>query len=371
MLTALVSLDKLKDPYSGLGQFSLDLGRALVAAKAPDLDLIYLLPGSRRGLLEQGAVRLADTSPFKKESLRRLVRPLVPPPLRRLAAVDVWHAPHQDAKYLPFDPRVPVVLTIHDLNFLREREPREIAGRVRALQHKVDRASVVTTVSAFSAGEIERHLDLRNKTVRVIPNGLPAPASSPSRPAGWPEGGGPFLFAIGHVVPRKNLAVLVPFMKRLPDIRLVIAGRNTGSYSRRMVSLAQDEGVANRIVTLGPVTADERQWLYQHCDAVVVPSLTEGFGLPVIEGMREGKPVFMSRATSLPEVGGPLGFYWDSYEPDHMAEVFTQGMQAFQQDRSYGDKLRAHAARFSWAAAAKAYIELYLEIGNRKLETVY
>ena len=368
MPTALVSLDKLKDPYSGLGQFSLDLGRALVAANAPDLDLIYLLPRSRRGLLEQGAVRLADTSPFKKESLRRLVRPLVPPPLRRLAAVDVWHAPHQDAKYLPFDPRVPVILTIHDLNFLREREPRELAGYVRSLQRKVDRATVVTTGSAFAAGEIERHLDLEGKPLHTIPHGLPAPASLPSRPAGMPEG--PFLFAIGHVVPRKNFAVLVPFMKRLTDAHLVIAGRNTGSYARRMVSLAQDEGVADRIVTLGTVTADERQWLYQHCDAVVVPSLMEGFGLPVIEGMREGKPVFMSRATSLPEVGGPLGFYWDSYEPDHMAEVFTQGMQAVQQDRSYGDKLRAHAARFSWAAAAKAYIELYLEIGNRKLETV-
>jgi glycosyltransferase involved in cell wall biosynthesis len=228
---------------------------------------------------------------------------------------------------------------------------------------------VVTTASAFSAEEIERHLDLRNKTMQVIPHGLSALASLPSRPAGVPEGGGPFLFAIGHVVPRKNLAVLVPFLKRLPDISLVIAGRNTGSYARRMVSLAQEEGVANRIVMLGPVTADERQWLYQHCDAVVMPSLTEGFGLPVIEGMREGKPVFMSRATSLPEVGGPLGFYWDSYEPAHMAEVFTQGMQAVQQDRSYGDKLRAHAARFSWAAAAKAYIELYLDIGNRKLET--
>ncbi len=305
---------------------------------------------------------MVDVHPFRKETLRRIVRPMVPVGIRGYRAVDVWHAPHQDAKYLPFDSRVPVVLTIHDLNFLREREPREVAGQLRSLQHKVDRAAVVTTVSAFSAGEIERHLDLRNKPVQVIPNGLSAPASLPSRPAGVPEG--PFLFSIGHVVPRKNLAVLVPFMKRLPDISLVIAGRNTGSYARRMVSLAQKEGVANRMVTLGTVTADERQWLYQHCDAVVMPSLTEGFGLPVIEGMREGKPVFMSRATSLPEVGGPLGFYWDSYEPEHMADLFVMGMDAVRRDEYYGDKLRAHAARFSWAVAAKAYLELYAAIGN-------
>ena len=362
MPTVLVSLDKLKDPHSGLGQFSLDLGRSLIEASAPGFDLAFLVPRRHREPFRAAGVSLVDVHPFRKETLRRIVRPMVPAGIRGYRAVDVWHAPHQDAKYLPFDSRVPVVLTIHDLNFLREREPREVAGHVRSLQHKVDRAAVVTTVSAFSAGEIERHLDLRNKPVQVIPNGLSAPASLPSRPAGVPEG--PFLFSIGHVVPRKNLAVLVPFMKRLPDISLVIAGRNTGSYARRMVSLAQKEGVANRMVTLGTVTADERQWLYQHCDAVVMPSLTEGFGLPVIEGMREGKPVFMSRATSLPEVGGPLGFYWDSYEPEHMADVFTRGMAAVRRDESYGDKLRAHAARFSWAVAAKAYLELYAAIGN-------
>ena len=305
---------------------------------------------------------MVDVHPFRKETLRRIIRPIVPATIRGYRAVDVWHAPHQDAKYLPFDSRVPVVLTIHDLNFLRESEPREFAGHVGSLQRKVDRAAVVTTVSAFSAGEIKRHLDLRNKTVQVIPNGLSTPASSTIRPAGMPDG--PFLLAIGHVVPRKNLAVMVPFMKLLPDIRLVIAGRNTGSYARRIVSMAREEGLADQILTLGAVTVDERQWLYQHCDAVVMPSLTEGFGLPVIEGMREGKPVFMSRATSLPEVGGTLGFYWDSYEPQHMADVFTRGMAAVRGDESYGDKLRDHAARFSWAVAAKAYLELYAAIGN-------
>lgn len=366
MPKVVVSLDKLKDPNSGLGQFSLDLGRALIEADTPGLDLTFLLPRRRRDTFGSSGVSLVDVHPLKKESVRALVRPLVPTSLRAYRAADVWHAPHQDAKYLPFDPRVPVILTIHDLNYLRERTPEEIPAKTRELQRKVDRAAAVTTVSVFSAGEIADHLALDGKPLHVIPNGLPAAQPAPVRPAGVPDGN--FLFAIGHVVARKNMAVLLPLLK-LSDYRLVIAGRNAGAYARNLAASVREKGLANRVFLLGEVTAEERQWLYQHCTALVMPSLTEGFGLPVIEAMREGKPVFMSRATSLPEVGGSLGFFWDSYQPDHMAEVLESGMEVVRRDRSYGNKLRAHAARFNWAAAVEAYIGLYREVGGQGLET--
>lgn len=357
MPCVLVSLDKLKDPHSGLGQFSADLGLALAQAGAPDISLTYLVPRSRRNVLDGAGVPLVDVTPFGKESVRRLIRPFLPGTVRRRGAPDLWHAAHQDAKYLPMDPTIPVVLTVHDLNMLRERKPAVFLRKLDALQRKVDRAVAVSTVSRFSAGEIAEHLDLAGKPLRVIHNGLAMVVPEPARPQWLPDGD--FMFTIGHVVARKNVSVLVPLMSRLPGHRLVVAGRNTGSYAAEVAAAMEREGLGDRVIMSGEVTGPERRWLYQNCTALLFPSITEGFGLPVLEAMREGKPVFMSRTTSLPEVGGELGFYWDSFDPDHMAGVVESGLAVAQSDPRFADRLREHAAGFSWEKAALGYLELY------------
>ena len=100
----------------------------------------------------------------------------------------------------------------------------------------------------------------------------------------------------------------------------------------------------------------------RNCDAFLFPSLTEGFGLPVIEAMQFGKPVFLFKATSLPEVGGTLAFYWSSFDPDAMAAVFHAGMAAFASDPNYPLESIAHARRFSWDKAASEYLAFYREI---------
>ena len=91
------------------------------------------------------------------------------------------------------------------------------------------------------------------------------------------------------------------------------------------------------------------------------PSKAEGFGLPVIEAMMRGRPVFMSDRTSLPEIGGPLGFYWHSFDPDSMAGVFREGMQLVNDDDDFERKLKGYAEQFSWQRAAAKYMTLYHE----------
>jgi glycosyltransferase involved in cell wall biosynthesis len=360
MPSVLVSLDKLKEPYSGLGQFSHDLGRALLRCADPDVEFSYLVPGNRRDLFQGDGVRLVDVRPYKKETIARLIRPAAT--LLGLAGdgSDLWHVPHQDAKYLPMDPRVPVLLTIHDLNYLRTRSPAKAASKTRRLQRKVDRATVLATDSEYSARDIRDHLDVGDKPLHVVYLGVPERAADATPPSPSPEV--PFLFAIGLVCPAKNFHVLVEFMARVPEFRLMIAGGVHDPYADQLRDRIRASGLEERIRLLGPVTDEERQWLYRHCEAVLVPSLTEGFGLPVVEAMQEGKPVFMSRVTSLPEVGGSLGFYWDDYGPDHMAEVFRDGMSVVRDDASYSGRLEAHAAQFRWSETARRYIEIYKEM---------
>ena len=90
------------------------------------------------------------------------------------------------------------------------------------------------------------------------------------------------------------------------------------------------------------------------------PSIAEGFGLPVIEAMHFGKPVFLSKFTSLPEVGGNVAYYFDNFNAAHMQSVFAKGMQDFE-NRKPQKEIMEQAAKFSWDKAAIQYLELYAE----------
>jgi glycogen synthase len=78
--------------------------------------------------------------------------------------------------------------------------------------------------------------------------------------------------------------------------------------------------------------------------------------------MSLGRPVFLSHATSLPEVAGPLGFYWYDFSPDHMLDVFQRGQDVARRDAAFGDKLRAHAGQFTWERSAQRYLDLYRRV---------
>ena len=76
--------------------------------------------------------------------------------------------------------------------------------------------------------------------------------------------------------------------------------------------------------------------------------------------MHFGKPVFLSKFTSLPEVGGNVAYYFDNFEPEHMQEVFKKGMDDFAQNNRAKEAI-AQAEKFSWEIAANQYLNLYQE----------
>jgi glycosyltransferase involved in cell wall biosynthesis len=282
-------------------------------------------------------------------------------PRQRSRKVDLWHVTNQHSKFAPPDAQTPVLLTIHDLSSLQESDGPRAARQLSKLQAKVDRAAAVTTISQFVAGEIRAHLNLRGKPLKVIYHGGPSSVQQTARrPAYLPQG--PFLFAIGEIVPRKNFHVLLHMMQRVPGRTLVIAGDPKHPYARQIADQVRELGLAQRVFMPGMISENECRWLYQHCEAFVFPSKNEGFGLPVIEAMSHGRPVFLSHSTSLPEVGGPLAFYWQQYDPDYMAAVFQDGMAVYYGDPDYPHRLRQHAAQFTWQRAARAYVETYRDL---------
>jgi len=114
------------------------------------------------------------------------------------------------------------------------------------------------------------------------------------------------------------------------SIELIVAGKlDEPDYICNMKKQADAIGVGERLKILGPVSEADKAWYYQNCMAFSLPSLAEGFGAPVVEAMKFGKPVFLSARTSLLEIGKDVAFYFNSFEPSHMNEVFSNGIKEY------------------------------------------
>ena len=360
-----LDLEKLRHRNCGLGRFALHLTEGLVARTGRPVDFVlFARPETVPRLAAEMPV--IPVRPWRKAAFTSLCGPLLRPFLRP-PDYAVWHVTNQTSKYLPLDPDVPVVLTIHDLNYLHDARhrgrPAAVIRKLARVQRHVDRAAVIVTDSQWVANDVRTELRLGSKPLIVVPPGLAVPAPASAQPPAFAPRG-PFFYALGNALAHKNFHVLPDVLRFFPDHVLVIAGKIDTPYGE---SLARDValgGLTDRVIFPGQVSDGDRQWLYEHCDVFLLPSLTEGFGFPVLEAMHGGRPVCMSRRTSLPELGGDLGFYWDTYDPEHMQAVIRAALAAAA-DPAFGDRLRHRAASFSWQHTVDGYLSIYTDLIGR------
>jgi len=271
----------------------------------------------------------------------------------------VWHAPFQTGRMLPERASsVNVVLTIHDLNHLHEGKPlKEQKESLKRTQALIDRSQVVVCISEFCKSDVLANLYIGNKPVHVIHNGTHDLQSPELTPASY-KPKRPFLFAIGYVNRKKNFHTLLHLVER-NDVELIVAGRlDEPDYVQAMKEDARKRGLEERVHIIGPITDGEKAWYMKHCNAYVHPSLAEGFGATVTEAMTFGKPLFLSHLTSLPEIAGDVAFYFKNFEPDHMHQVFLEGMHYYSLN-GLAQRIQAKAKVYDWREKASQYLELY------------
>jgi hypothetical protein len=180
MFKVLIDLEHTRDLNCPVGRFCFHLGQSLLAADDPQIEPRFLLSDNPPADLSPARASM-PTSHWRREFVQKFVRPLVASSASR-AEFDLWHATHQNTEYLPLRPSIPLVLTIHDLSFLRTKErARSIFWRLGKLQKKVDRATIITTVSQGAADDIREHLDLRSKQIVIIPPASPITWSAAAR----------------------------------------------------------------------------------------------------------------------------------------------------------------------------------------------
>lgn len=338
----LLDCSKLKHPNTGLHTFTYHLAASLVASperRGESVGGFY--SGASCHFLPEGfpAMRMLYLHRF------RLAVP---------AGVGVWHAIHQLTPYLPATGQKKVI-TVHDLNFLYEKRQKHLKSSLARLQKNIDRVDYIVAISEFARRDLLAHVDTHGKPVEVIYPGYPAYRGPIERPAGYPER--PFLFTVGTVLEKKNFHVL-PCLLKGNDLELLIAG-NYSPYADRIRKEAQKWGVADRVRILGPVSEADKQAYLQGCTAFVFPSIAEGFGAPVAEAMAYGKPLFLSRRTSVPEVGGELAVYFNhDFDPEEMQREFAAGMEYYAKN-DLAEALIKRAALFSWDQAGMRYWKIY------------
>jgi glycosyltransferase involved in cell wall biosynthesis len=163
---------------------------------------------------------------------------------------------------------------------------------------------------------------------------------------------------MGYVNRKKNYHVLLSLVQNT-EIELVIAGRlDESDYVNDIEKEAERLGVSDRVHLTGPVPEGEKAWYLQNCTGFAHPSLAEGFGMPVVEAMQFGKPMFLSNMTSLPEIGGEVAFYFSSFEPDHMREVLNRGLEKYSQN-GLAEKIKKRSQLFNWQEKSLEYLAVY------------
>lgn len=352
MKRIILDCDLMKHPHTGLYRYCLNLGLHVqsLLEQENSAKLSFYVPPAERGVFGDTASYILD-----KKSMWNFFRPF-------LKSCDIWHAPFQSGRIIPDKkkfPHIKILLTIHDLNTLHEgKSHQEQKNNLAHTQSLINRADALVCVSEFTRNDVLKHCDVGRKPVHVIYNGknnlhpplLNETSYRPQRP---------FLFGIGYVNRKKNYDVLLSLLRGNEDIELVVAGyQDEPDYVRNMRQKAEQWGVADRLILPGPVNEQEKSWYMQHCMAFVHPSLAEGFGLPVIEAMSLGRPVFISDKTALPEIGGDVAFYFSTFEHDHMQRIFLEGMQRFNSN-GISERIKKRSEEFQWEKSAAGYLKVY------------
>jgi len=240
--------------------------------------------------------------------------------------LDVLHSPANGGP--PVTPGMARVITLLDLIWLHQQEAWDSQRAVRTLRIlsgiSARTAHRVITISNSARDDLTAHFDVPPEKVDVAPLGVRVPertAAPPDLRARLELGDDPLVLCVAQKRPYKNLGALVRALADLRDVpaTLVLPGAST-PHEAELKVLAAELGVMGRVRFLDWIAEDDLEGLYREATCFVLPSLIEGFGLPVLEAMARDLPVACSNRPSLPEVVGEAALLFD---PEDHAAIST------------------------------------------------
>jgi glycosyltransferase involved in cell wall biosynthesis len=337
----------------------------------PDLEICIFLNEAGRELL--AAEPWADKVELVTHPLlgRRFTRALSETTiLGHLASHRSLDLLHSLALLAPLWMTPPSVLTVADVIWLRDPDSVEPATRTlwRLLVPPAARkAERVITYSEAARREISEDLGVAQDRIDVVALGPGSEELAEPTPEGELRsrlglGDGPIVLSVGAIKPHKNLARLIEALPRVredaPAAVLVLPGNPT-DHRAELIALAKRLEVARAIHFLGWVTDADLEGLYRAARCFVLPSVHEGFGLPVLEAMRRGVPVACSSASAVPEVAGDAALYFSPERPGEIAAAVGRLLADPELARSMAERGLEQQRLFSWRRSAEGTLASY------------
>lgn len=272
----------------------------------------------------------------------------------------------------PQEPAWPVgprVTTTHDLTMLRFTRPGKHSRLVHGIRmigyrflfwysHRAAREIIVPT--QFVADDLAKlHPFAQNKITVTHEASEPPLGVKAEQPQKVHR---PFIMHVGSPFPHKNIERLVEAFTILkenhPKLQLVLPGKKE-QYFDKLEALIETHPYRGDIIIPGFVSDEELEWLYRNAEAYVLPSLSEGFGLPGLEAMAHGCPLVSSNATCLPEVYGDAAHYFDPESPDAIAKSIDEVISSEKQRKDLIQKGYIQLKKYSWNKMAAQTLEVY------------
>jgi glycosyltransferase involved in cell wall biosynthesis len=340
----------IKNRATGLGTFNYELAKGFSQLDLENFDLTLNAKNPENLKSEFGQKFSYNRyTHFSRHSI-----------FRNRTKYDLWHSVNQNTKVEPY--RVTnYLLTVHDVNFIEEVSS-DLNHRLNKLFiAKLEKSTAITYISEFAKKQTHQYFDVPKVPEYIIYNGNPISEllDTSDYTTKFPTDK-PFFYSIGDFLERKNFASLVNMMKTVKDYNLIISGNNDKEYGQVIKELIKSNSLGNRVFLTGKIDELGKQFFLKNCSAFFFPSIREGFGLPVIEAMRFGKPVFLSDKTSLPEIGGNVAHYWNNFDPEYMKEIVFNGLNDYENNKLICEqKIIERALFFDWKKAAGEYLDVY------------
>lgn len=300
------------------------------------------------------------------------------PKLLKSLAPDLVHFPHFN---VPIFYRGKYVVTIHDLihqHFQMRRATTHdpLTYKIKKLGYKkvfssaVCNAVKILTPSEFVKKQLLKDWCANSHRVVVTPEGVEdnfidlikdSTRHDFKKLAGKFGFKKPYLFYVGNAHPHKNIPALISAFEVIknmyPDLSLVLSGPSHHFWEQ-----IKKNSNSRGLIFTGFVTEKELIVLYKNATAYVLPSLEEGFGIPILEAMAADCPVISSDAASLPEVGGDAILYFDPKKEEDMVEKMVQVIGDEKLRKDLITKGNKRYKEFSWERLAKQTLEVYRSV---------
>lgn len=357
MLKVGIDARLLAGPLTGIGRYTAELTGELV--KQPGHFFLYSAHPIVVGDWQRANLTLRAAG-FRTRAGRMLWSQSILPYWAARDDVDVfWGPTHRLPALLPSS--IARVVTIHDLVWRHAGETMRPLSRFmegRLFPQAVRLADRIMADSLSTARDLAALYPESASRTRVIYPGHAA-LPDPLDPVLLETLGidRPYVLFVGTLEPRKNLARLVEAYASLDAairdefLLVIVGGKGWGGVDAG--SLVANAGITDQVRILGYVEDAELDTLYAHARCLAMPSLYEGFGLPLVEAMAQGVPVLTSNRSSLPEVAGEAGHLVDPLD----VSAIRAGLERLLKDDVYharlAGKARETAEHFSWRQAAK------------------